>query len=924
MTSPLDMQLQEFQERNAQLEAEVSQLRNTVQELRQVQRTAGDRLRSLSEAVEQNPASVVITNLDGHIEYVNPKFYEITGYSSGEVLGQNPRILRSGLTPEQSYVSLWDCLRNGREWRGEFVNRKKNGELYCESAVICPIRDGDGRITHYLGVKEDITSQKEAERALREIDERKFAERLLRESEQRLRHVADLAGEWIWEVDADGVCRFSSGAVERVLGYSADEVIGMNFFEQTPQEMLRAKPCFSAAVKRRRPIKSFSIQLLHRSGTAVLLEGNAEPIVEGTTLLGWRGLFRDITAKKQAESATVVKHGLALLHAHDELSQIDTFDELCKRAVELIRTHLGVFRASLWLYDINGKIIRGTFGTDEQGNIRDERHIVLESDTLPEHLAQWIHILQSNPNARPQGFIGRKILRNHIGKDIGEGTLLTAPVWEGRRLVGALFADNYGDTQDPTQADLDWMTLYGAMVGILLGRCRAQEQLAEAQSLLMAAIEQSPAGIIIAEAPSGNIRIANSSAFKIRGGQTESLVNIPFEQHLAQWQVFQPDGSPLSPDENILLKAAREGITSRNVESVIVNEDGEGRYLLANAAPVLDARGQIIAAIIVFTDITERKQAEAELEKYRQHLEELVSEQTRALRAARDELEKRVEERTADLCEANIRLLDEALGRKKVTQALEAQRVLRLRADRLVSLGQMAGGIAHELNQPLVGVRGLAEHLLIARQRSWNLSNEDVEHSLHLIMEQADRMSHVIDHVRRFAREAGRGQAQPVQLNEVALSCLELLRTQFQSHGLDIEMELAEHLPYILANPFSLEEIIYNLLNNARDAVEEKYASTGPSMPPIRIRTERQDRDGKSYACLQVIDQGTGIPENLLEHLFEPFFTTKEPDRGTGLGLPICEAIVKEWGGFIEVSSVPGEGTAFTALFPADSNLTEF
>ncbi|MEI7491725.1 MAG: PAS domain S-box protein [Bacteroidota bacterium] len=124
----------------------------------------------LSKAVEQSPVSIIITDPDGDIEYVNPKACETTGYSQKELLGQNPRVLKSGETKAEEYSSLWDSIQAGNQWKGLFHNKKKNGKLYWESATIAPIRDNAGNITHFLAVKEDITEQLAVENALRESE----------------------------------------------------------------------------------------------------------------------------------------------------------------------------------------------------------------------------------------------------------------------------------------------------------------------------------------------------------------------------------------------------------------------------------------------------------------------------------------------------------------------------------------------------------------------------------------------------------------------------------------------------------------------------------------------------------------------------------------------------------------------------------
>jgi PAS domain S-box-containing protein len=127
-----------------------------------------EKVRQLSRAVEQSPVSIVITNKDGNIEYVNRKFTEVTGYSFSEAIGKNPRILKSGELPAELYQRMWECIGSGQEWRGEFHNRKKNGELFWELSVISPIFNAAGAITHYLAVKEDITERKQLEEQLRQ------------------------------------------------------------------------------------------------------------------------------------------------------------------------------------------------------------------------------------------------------------------------------------------------------------------------------------------------------------------------------------------------------------------------------------------------------------------------------------------------------------------------------------------------------------------------------------------------------------------------------------------------------------------------------------------------------------------------------------------------------------------------------------
>lgn len=145
------------------------QVVNYVAVLRDLSRLHEDEatIRKLSQAVEQSPLSILITSTLPAIEYGNPEFFRTTGRAPEEMLGANPRVMQSGLTPAATYQTLWSALKSGKAWQGEFINRRKDGSVYVEHATVAPLTDAAGVVTHYLGLKQDITAQKEVEKALR-------------------------------------------------------------------------------------------------------------------------------------------------------------------------------------------------------------------------------------------------------------------------------------------------------------------------------------------------------------------------------------------------------------------------------------------------------------------------------------------------------------------------------------------------------------------------------------------------------------------------------------------------------------------------------------------------------------------------------------------------------------------------------------
>ncbi len=202
-----------FNNLSGELNSLIKELENRVAERTSDLVAANEELHNLSVVVEQSPSSIIITDMDANIEYVNPAFTRSTGYSFEEVKGQNPRILKSGLTPPEVYDEMWAQLTAGKSWRGELINKKKNSEIFWENTVIVPILDESGNIIRYAAIKEDVTV-------------RILVEKALRESEEQYRLLFDLESDAIFIIrNEDGQILEANIAATALYGYSRGELL---------------------------------------------------------------------------------------------------------------------------------------------------------------------------------------------------------------------------------------------------------------------------------------------------------------------------------------------------------------------------------------------------------------------------------------------------------------------------------------------------------------------------------------------------------------------------------------------------------------------------------------------------------------------------------------------------------------------------
>jgi histidine kinase len=417
-----------------------------------------------------------------------------------------------------------------------------------------------------------------------------------------------------------------------------------------------------------------------------------------------------------------------------------------------------------------------------------------------------------------------------------------------------------------------------------------------------------------------------------------------------------------------VMKTFEDGKSHHSEESG-VNKDGTQSFWVVRTSPIRNSRGEVTAAMELCLDITQMKHLEKEVqkseEKYRSifnsipnpvfvldassleildcndsvtpvyglRKEELLmtsflnlfEEDSREryaseLKSTNVLNQVRQTNRAGQTIFVNIRISpSEYLGRdvflittSDITKRLMTEQQL-IQASKMTTLGEMATGVAHELNQPLSVIKTASSFLSKKVKKKEEIKDEILETLTEEIESHVDRASKIISHMREFGRKSEVSKER-VQVNETLDRAHEIFSQQLKLREIEVVKDYEEDLPHVLADSNRLEQVFINLLINARDAIEEKLNDEGHinGEKKIFLKTSFQGRMIK----IEVRDTGKGIPKPILDKIFEPFFTTKKVGRGTGLGLSISYGIVQDYDGTIKVETEEDKGSNFVIMFP--------
>ena len=442
---------------NAQLKANSREVENVLAILHDIteRKKAEAELTKLSTAIQQSPSVIAITDLQGNIEYVNPKFTELTGYTLEETKGKNPNILKSGELSDEMYIEFWKTISLGNEWRGEFHNRKKNGELFWEAASVSPIFDKQGKITNYLKVAEDIT-------------QRKLAVVELMQSEKRFKRLFDDLGDAVFVTKIGGknrgrILEVNSAAVKQT-GYTKDELLKMNIIgdlyisgsgdisaENWEEKLLKGEIVSTVEKKRKKDGTEFwtevTVSQIDFKGKKACLSIN-----------------HDITKSRRAAQIQKVIYNIS--------NAVVSTDNL-EKFIILVKKELGSIIDTTNFYVTLYNKKTNTFSLPFHADIKDN------FETIPAGKSLTAYVIKTK-----KPLLATTEVKNKLEK-LGNVELVGADskVWLGvplllkKEVIGAFAVQSYENEKAYDKSDMEMLQIVSHQISISLYRKKAEEEL---------------------------------------------------------------------------------------------------------------------------------------------------------------------------------------------------------------------------------------------------------------------------------------------------------------------------------------------------------------------------------------------------------------------------------------------------------------
>ncbi len=696
-------------------------------------------------------------------------------------------------------------------------------------------------------------------RQLRDLETREE----LRESREKFRLIAESSGEGIWQIDLSGKVTYASPACERIFGYAQAESLGLDFGALfLPSEAEKVTEAFSKALGGER-YRLYEFTAVKKDGTPFPLEASASPVTKGGVVIGAQGIIRDITERKRVEAALQRRIAFEQLMARisSELARFgDTehIDSTVNEALKAIGAFTEADRAYIFQFRDDGVRVDNTHEWCAEGvipQIADLQGILLKKE-LPWFFkklqTQKIFDVPRVASLPPEAWCDREHFESQ-----GIQSLLVVPMTIASELKGFLGFDDVRKGRIWTEDDRELLRFFGDTISHVIERNRVEREHDRLRNELTHAIEMAHLGSWEYDVASDTFTFTDHF-YKLFRTTAADVGGYEMRSEAYARRFLHPD------DMYMVAAAIQEALEmpdpnlSQGLEHRIRYADGSAGYITVRTGVVKDAHGKTIKMFGVNQDITERKQAE---QKLRESEEKLI------------------------------------------------------RAKKMESLGLLAGGVAHDLNNILSGIVTYPELLLL------NMSHENpLRKPIETIQTCGHKATAIVQDLLTIARGVAI-EKQPLNLNDVINSYLASPEQSkiIQYHPtVTVTVDLADQLLNVKGSMPHISKAVMNLVANACEAIE--------GIGTVTLLTENRyvdlplrgydDVKAGEYAVLTVKDSGPGIHPEELDRIFEPFYSKKVMGRsGTGLGLAVVWNVVQDHQGYINVFG-DESGTTFELYFP--------
>ena len=904
----------------------------------QASKQAESELRKLSQAVQQSPASVIITNLEGTIEYVNSKALELSGYTLEEVIGKTPQIFGSGEKTKDDYNELWTTINSGKEWRGEFHNKNKNGELYWVSSSINPIVNEQGKIINFLETQENIT-------------ERKRTEQQLSASEMRLRTIIETEPECVKTVAPNGtLLSMNRAGLDMIEADTLEQVVGKSLFPIIAPEHredfvnLTRRVCSGEK-------EIMQYEIVGIKGTRRWFDTHAVPLLdERGQVSGMLAITRDITKRKRAEEElsqseskfrTVWENSLDAMRLTDETGKIvmvnSSFCRLFKKENEEL---IGHYITETYLPELNENVIEHyceQFRTRTVLLHLEAEVTVWNGAKLYVELSNTFLSVSGQPELLLSVF--RDITEQRNAELLEQAVFNIVHASETTKSLDELYASVHLVVKTLMPADNFYIALYDQKENVL-----SFPYYVDVVNIIEPP-RPTRKGLTEYVLRSGKSLLCNKTFHQelIRRGEvelfrrsTEVWLGIPLviEHNVIGVMVVQhyKNEKAYGEREQKILEyvssQVAQSIERKRTQKDLDLQRTQLQQLFENSPAgiaMLDSDNKINYVNRAFEAMFQYSSEELQGRKINDLIvpESLADEgEQLSLQSKSGKkilVQSKRKRKDGSLISVSIAghpviIHDEVIGIYAMYVDFTEQKNLedQLRqAQKMESIGTLAGGIAHDFNNLLAMILGTAE--LIKRQTK---DNPAIQNYISRIIEASDRGASISKQLLLFSRPE-QAELQPVFVQKVVEQVTEFLK-HFLPKTIFVHYNIEHTSAIVMGDMGHLHQAILNLSLNAKDAMPDGGVLTvGTKLIQGKQVKERfSEADDHEYIAISINDTGSGMDEALQQRIFEPFFSTKEHGKGTGLGLAIVHGIVKLHQGFIDVESKKGIGTTFTMYFP--------